>query len=69
MEMIACSENIFVHFEVNQNDIVVSEKNDVAFHCSLTVKKVSQHSLAMNLLKSVEIEKLLSYLSPQHWPL
>lgn len=64
MEIIASSENIFVRLEVNQNDIVLSGKNDVAFHCSLMVKKVSRHLIAINLLKSAELEKLLSYFPP-----
>lgn len=48
MEIIASSEIILVRLDVNQNDIAISDKNDVAFHCSLMVKKVSQHLIAMN---------------------
>lgn len=63
-EIIACSENIFVCLDVNQNDIVISDKNNGAFHCLLMVKKAARHLIAMNLLKSEELEKLLTYFRP-----
>lgn len=63
VEIIACSENMFVCLDVNQTDTINSCMNDVAFHCSLMVKKVLQHLIARNVLKSAELVKLLSSFS------